>query len=330
MTDNQKNRQPEGIPAGGQFAKTSHAPADVSLTEPGAPATASAIIAAGTYPVTLRFVDYDDKLTTEQMGMILEGRWNDAENDVDDRFSDSAYEESVTVARGDLETAVQEGRFDLEWDELDPDEQNEARYAVEERDDSDPVKDLLRNTPPQLMRTSLGSPAGRLSEARWASWHHLDDGGFEARKKVISDLLKESGVDLSAEGVAEAIEELIDNGPGDWHEGVQLDVIFYGDVADAVPVTRFDNDPDAGKEKVLEFAKPNILLIDKWNGSGHDVVIPAPLKRTLARPAEDGSETPQTGRAYLDDSAGGYSWDDVCGLVKSAYGKEGAPRATWA
>lgn len=329
MTENQ-NRQPEGIPTGGQFAATAHSDNVPALATPEAPTDAAGIIAEGTYPVLLRFVDYDDKLTKEQIGMILSGAWNDAENDVEDRFSDHAYAEAVKVATEELETAVQEGRFDREWDELDPDEQDAARYAVEERDDSEPVKDLLRNTPPQLMRTSLGNPSERLAEPRWTSGHHQDNGGFEARHNAVEALLKESGMDTSAPGVTAAIEELITEGPYDWHEGVQLDVIFYSEIDDVVPSTQFDNDSDAGKEKVLEFPKPHILLIDKWNGSGHDVVVPAPLKRTLARPAEDGSEAPRTGRVYLDDSGDGYSWDDVCGLVKSAYGGDGAPKASWA
>ncbi|MFD0046993.1 hypothetical protein ACFVGV_17565 [Pseudarthrobacter scleromae] len=101
-------------------------------------------------------------------------------------------------------------------------------------------------------------------------------------------------------------------------------------MADVVPSTRFDSDPEAGKAKVLEFAKPHLLLIDKWNGSGYDTVLPAPLEKTLAKPAEDGSEAPRTGRVYLDDSGDGYSWDDVCGVVKSAYGGDGAPKTSWA
>lgn len=322
-------RQPEGQPSGGQFAPETRTEPEIALTVPEGPPGAAGIIAQGTDPVLLRFVNYDDKLTKEQIGMVLSGAWNDAENDVDDRFTDHAYEEAVKVATEELEAAVQEGRFDREWDELDPDEQDEVRYAVEERDDSDPVKDLLRNTPPQLMRTSLGQPWARLSEPRFASWQHLDRGGVQAREKVIGDLLKEAGVDTSAEGVKEAISELVIEAGGDWHEGVQLDVIFYGDIADAVPATRFDNDPDAGREKVLEFARPHLLLIDKLNGSGHDTVLPAPLKKTLVRPSEDGPEAPQTGRVYLDDSGDGYSWDDVCGLVKSAYGGDGAPKASW-
>lgn len=96
-----------------------------------------------------------------------------------------------------------------------------------------------------------------------------------------------------------------------------------------MPSTRSDADPDAGKEKVLECAKPHLLLNAKWNGSGYDTVFPTPLKKTLAKPADDGSEAPRTGRVYLDDSGDGYSWDDVCGLVKSAYEGDGAPRPSW-
>lgn len=124
-----------------------------------------------------------------------------------------------------------------------------VRYAIEERDDSDPVKDLLRNTRPQLMRTSLGQPAGRLQDPRFASWRHLDDGGLQAREKAVEDILKEAGVDTSAEGVKEAIAELVSEAGGDWHEGVQLDVIFYSDVADVVPSARLDSDPEAGKPR---------------------------------------------------------------------------------
>ncbi|MDJ0459919.1 hypothetical protein PUN71_022180 [Arthrobacter sp. NQ7] len=161
---------------------------------------------------------------------------------------------------------------------LDPDEQDEARFAVYERDESDPLKDLLRNTHSQLLRTSLGRPVERLKESRWTSGQRLDEDGFAARHDAVANLLTEAGVEVDAPGVREAIEQLVTEGPYDWHEGVQLDVLWYGDVADAVPSTRSDNDPEAGKEKVLEFAKPHVLLIDKWNGQGYDTVLPAPLK----------------------------------------------------
>lgn len=313
----------------GTFTETTHAEPAISLGQPAGPATAADIIAAGTAPVSLRFVNYDDQLTKDQMSMILEGSWNDAENDVDEAFLDGATDEAARIAEEEINAAYEAGTFDREWDDLDEDEQNEARYAVEARDDSDPVKDLLRTTPDQLLRTSLGNPLGRLSGAVGTSGEQLDDAGFEARHKAVEALLKEAGVDTSAKGVTAAIEELVTEGPYNWHEGTQLDVIFYGPIEDAVPEPRSETDCPETASKVLEFARPHLLLIDKYNGSGYDTILPAPLKRTLVRAGGDGPEVPQTGRAYLDDAAGGYSWDDVCGLVKSAYGGEGAPKATW-
>jgi hypothetical protein len=314
----------------GTFTETTHAEPALTLDTPAEPATAADITAAGADPVSLRFVSYDDQLTKDQMSMILEGNWNDAENDVDEAFQDNATEEASRIAEEEVTAAYESGTFDREWDDLDEDEKDEARYAVEARDDSDPVKDLIRTTPPQLLRTSLGKPAQRLGGTGGIYGEQLDDAGFEARHNAVEALLKEAGVDTEAEGVTAAIEELITEGPYNWHEGVQLDVIFYGPIEDAVPAPRSETECPGTASKVLEFAKPHVLLIDKYNGSGYDTVLPTPLKRTLTRPDADGPEVPQTGRVYLDDAAGGYSWDDVCGLVKSAYGGDGAPQATWA
>lgn len=89
---------------------------------------------------------------------------------------------------------------------LDPDEQDEARFAVYERDESAPLKDLLRNTHSQLLRTSLGRPVERLTESRWTSGQRLDDEGFAARHDAVAKLLTEAGVEVDAPGVREAIE----------------------------------------------------------------------------------------------------------------------------
>lgn len=64
---------------------------------------------------------------------------------------------------------------------------------------------------------------------------------------------------------------------------------------DAVPAPGSDAECPETAMKVLEFAKPHILLIDKWNGSGQDVVVPSRLKKTLIRPLQDGPEVSQTG-----------------------------------
>lgn len=59
-------RQPQGIPTVGQFAATAHAEPDVTLVTGEAP-DAAGIIAGNDAPVSLRYVSYDDRLTTDQM-----------------------------------------------------------------------------------------------------------------------------------------------------------------------------------------------------------------------------------------------------------------------
>ncbi|WP_284974681.1 hypothetical protein [Arthrobacter sp. efr-133-TYG-104] len=94
-------------------------------------------------------------------------------------------------------------------------------------------------------------------------------------------------------------------------------MICYGPLEDAVPTPRGQS-PETQGSKVLEFAAPHVLLIDRMNGSGHELVIPAPLKRTLTRVGYDDGEAPRAGRTYLDSKAGGYGWNAVAGVYTPA------------
>jgi hypothetical protein len=51
----------------------------------------------------------------------------------------------------------------------------------------------------------------------------------------MSSFLTATGMDVSSDDTRQAIQELVTEGPYDWHEGVQLDVIFYGPVDDVWP-----------------------------------------------------------------------------------------------
>jgi hypothetical protein len=97
----------------------------------------------------------------------------------------------VGVQRGE-DDAYETGTFDREWDELDEDEQNEAPLRRRGGDESEPVKDVLRSTPDQLLRTSRGKLAELLSHPCLASGDRMDDTrGFEARHKALDeDLLR--------------------------------------------------------------------------------------------------------------------------------------------
>ncbi|WP_026535892.1 hypothetical protein [Arthrobacter sp. H14] len=319
------SRQPKGTTTGGQFAANTHTEPDVSLAPPR-PADAAGIISANNDPVTLMYVAYDDQLNNQQIDMVLAGQWNDVANNVDEIFAEHALEEAERIAEQEINAAFDAETFDSQWDELDSDEQTEAISAVQDRDDSDPVADLLRNTPPQLMRTSLGSPASRLQDPNLALGSQLDAGGFEARQRALSELLEEAGMDTSPQSVHEEIEELVNEGPWDWHEAVDLDIIWYGDIQDGIARPRGD-DENSGL-KTLHFERAHVLLIDRINGSGHDVQIDASCSKTLLRPADDDPETDATGRVYLDSGTHGYSWNDVAGVHKPAYAN-GAPTAKW-
>lgn len=51
----------------------------------------------------------------------------------------------------------------------------------------------------------------------------------------MSRFLTATGMDVSSDDTRQAVQELVTEGPYDWHEGVQLDVIFYGPVDDVWP-----------------------------------------------------------------------------------------------
>ncbi|WP_422390157.1 hypothetical protein [Arthrobacter sp. N1] len=106
---------------------------------------------------------------------------------------------------------------------------------------------------------------------------------------------------------------------------MKLNSIFHAPVADAV--CRPLSDEESAGRKVLTFATPQVLLIDPWNGPGHETAIPASITCTLSRP-EEGDEAADTARVYLDSDTSGYSWDAVRRLNKGAY-RRWAPAACW-
>lgn len=325
MTEN-KARQPKGIPTGGQFAAAAHAEPDVTISASTTYATAADVMETRSEHSELIYVHYDDRLTTEQMDSILAGDWAAAEDSVFEAYEEHLESRAGEEARELVDAAYESGTFHCEYDELDFEEQQEAINAIREKDTSDPVRQLLRTTPDQLMRTRLGTPVDRLTDPSAARGSRLDDGGHQARAEAILGLLKDHGADPEAEGVREAVDELVNEGPYDWHEGVRLELIFTGNVEDVAAA------PSDGGEEVqrrqLTFTTPEVLLIDTMNGSGHEVNVPATLIKVLDQPAEDGSGISDDGRVMLDSHAPGYSWDDVAGVVHSAY-KPWAPSSEW-
>ena len=78
--------------------------------------------------------------------------------------------------------------------------------------------------------------------------------------------------------------------------------------------------------RIIEAAYPADRQMERLRPRGRGPVTP---EEDTHPSSAGGPDVPQSGRAYLDASAGGYSQDSVCGLVKSVYGKKEHPRQLW-
>lgn len=338
-------RQPKGVPVGGQFAATARTEADIDLEDDpdedacsecggdlsdnegydgkcGSCADAAystelvtdMIEELATEDFDLVHVEYDDKLTPEQVSAALAGKWTDVEESVEEVFGEQRADRAREIAQERFNDA---GGY---WDDLDEEQQQGIVDAILERDTSDPVGDLMRQTPPQLMRTSLGKVArkvgrgAKLLEDRTG----FDDNAYTQRCAAITSTLTAHGVNTDGPGVRAAISELVADGPYHWHDGVELDVIWTGDITTAMARPLSDaGSPDA-TTNTLTFTDPHLLLIDRVNGSGQEVRLPGQLRKVIPRNTDE-ADLPRTQRVYLDSAAGGYSWDKVVGLVRGAY-----------
>ncbi|WIB65318.1 hypothetical protein [Curtobacterium sp. MCBD17_040] len=319
----------KGVPGAGQF--NGHvrpaAGTDVDLRTPyEGTATASAL--AETIRTLdpreipdLVYVAYDDKLTDEQIDAYLSGDFDALTDSTDEWVSDQQYEAATEFLRSFLDDRG------ADWDDLSDDDHDELRQAVYDRDRSDPIRHLLRNTHDQLLRAPLRSPADLIVPDADGEWPDGIDARFyndthwdairERRVAALQEALASHNVTVTAE-VRQALEELVVEGPADWHDGVSLDVIWYGDVAEA-GLAGADRGEAAGR--TLSFENAEVVLIDRVNGSGYSARIPGTLTTTVTDDAP----------AFLDSARSGnhgYGWDDVAGVVKP-YFRPDTVASTW-
>lgn len=268
----------------------------------------------------LIFVDYDDRLRDEQIDSFLSGDHQAIDEHLDDLFYDARDEAAQSRA-----TQIAE-RLGLEWDDLSVEAQDEMREFVEGCDTSEPLPQLAKNTPPQLMRAPIHDDitAGMRSWAEREGVDHqmLAFGDFEEaaglRVKYLTEQLQTAGFnpDMMTDEDRTEIVSLATEGPYNWHEGVRLDVIWYGHIEDAaVPRDgtpkhlRFGGSPAFSRENAT--GKVRVVLLDTMNGSGYDAALSQPLTVTVTedRPA----------RLDSGGNSHGYGWDDAAGVYKPAY-----------
>jgi hypothetical protein len=319
-----RGHNPAGTPGGGQFNGHNRADATaapLTLAVPPAEPTVDNLAAlirdlpAHAVP-DLTHVAYDDQLNEEQVQAYLAGDDDTLYDSISTWTSDQSYDSAETFLR---DFCAQHGAdYDADFD---PDEQEALRVEVFDKDTSDPLGDLVRNTPDQLMRVPLVSGAGSLlTPDETGTWPNGVDPRFDygthdfddisrPRVTALEEALRGHGLTITPE-VTEAVTELVANGPSHWHEAVDLDVITYSSPTElqAAPTDGVSLNPG----RKLTFEGAEVVLIDRMNGSGHSARIPGKLTTTIT------SDRP----AFLDSpskSERGYGWDDVAGVHKPAF-----------
>ncbi|MEX5258002.1 hypothetical protein [Kocuria arenosa] len=245
-----------------------------------------------------------ERLDDDEINAVLAGNKFEAVDSIRDN-----YREYIDATQREAaEAACDEA--DVEWDELNWQDQQAIVQAVDSNSDAgyQLYKQLLSNTPSQLVRRRLDDHSKddftqRAYEAG-VVWGNTAD--YEVRERAVVEHLTGYGIDFTDERNREAVAEKVASGPHDLTDGVKLELISYNDVDDLAPDQ---------EDKAVTFTDPHVLLIDTMSGSGAD----AQLFGTMSVPVPAAPEENDQTTFYTDSGAPGYGWDDVAGVHKPGY-----------
>lgn len=248
---------------------------------------------------SLGFVDRDDALHLDQVQALFTSPEANLDTyaEVDDSYSEGIaanVDEYIREALDDKEA--------FEQLEADQSQYERVKEVVESRDRATLMKDLLRNTGDVLLRYRLlpnwdDYPVAR-SPYRWSD---------EEMEEQIALLAVTVGVDANV--YHKELKEVLENA-----DGGSPELLWYAKPRTLLDHMRSDAEGrDWLTTGTLTFKDPVLLVIDAYNGSGHDVrlkgaTITVPF--TPTRIAVDGA------------NANGYGWDSIANVVKSAYAAE--------
>lgn len=226
----------------------------------------------------LVFIDRGDRLSDDQVQKLLAG---DEEVLDEDWVSENRWHGVNAVLDNILD---EDARSFLEEHEA----LERVREAIEERDESDPIRDLMCGTSSKLFRYRLDA------EATSGAWKFSD----EQMSSAARALATAAGIDFWDNCVA--LRELVATAS----YGGSLHVLWRGDIKpvyEAVCTVRFS---DPAPRVTVQWTDPELLLLDQWNGSGHTVRVRGTVRLGL-----------DPDRLCLDTARGpgGYSWTDVVG-----------------
>lgn len=279
--------------------------------------------------VDLAFVDYNDSLRDDQVDTYLAGGSDELREELIDfdSYGEQMHDRAIEIAK---ETCQDLG---VEWESLDFSDQDELRMVVSEHDESDVVGDLVKNSRTQLMRQMLVGesdflPSGKsgrsLEEKYWDSMKILAQAScftgsserpenvIKARVELTEKALRDKGIISGPldEANREKLTEAFENGPEWLHEAVSVDAIWNGDIREVnLPTDAPDRDQDEVLREVEAPTGLNIVVLDRENGSGWEAKLDVPMRMRLTR------DNP----AHTDSAGPGYGWDEVVGVVHSAY-----------
>lgn len=225
-------------------------------------------------------VDYRDSLSDEQIQHLF------AEETDWDKVLDPDWEAENRSqgVKAVLENLLDDDARDFLDEHGDAAEQ--VRYAIEERDESDPVGDLMRNTDNKLFRYRLDG------EADGFPWGRSE----EQNEKAARSLAASAGVDFTQN--VKAFRELVWNAS----YGSGLYVLWRGPIEPVYEAVCKVRHHDPAPEFPVQWTDPELLVLDRLNGSGYAVPVKGTVRVTF-----------DPDRLHLDAQRlkGGYSWSDV-------------------
>lgn len=238
----------------------------------------------------LYFIEHDERLTNEQVESLVHGKTDDLYMDVTEARSEGAYINAIE----EVKDLAKEVIADLARDDEDVDEDDvwwefeyspqfdEVRFAVEDRDESDPVRDLAGHTPDPLVQ--------------YVPDMHIEitleyvDGGYDTDE--VHAALKDIGLPVTPHNV-----QALRDGLNECHDYASIRAIFTVDLAELLDASI----------KWLRVKAPRLLCVNNFDGSGMDT---EPMEGTIMVPRD---------QIRLDSTLGYGSWDEIAGVVTSAY-----------
>lgn len=242
------------------------------------------------YGFDLYYVDYRDEFTDEQVEEIIDGqRLDNVVEEVVDAFGESHY----LTAREHVEDFAREAIRDMSLDLGDDQDEedlldefmycylsDELRYLIEDRDESDPIRDLAGHTSDPLVQY-VPDPV-----------IEIDVEDEEESNSEVARVLNELGLPPTAHNV-EAMYSAMAN----CHGPTEVRVLFTADMEEMIDLT----------VEEVRLKNPALLLLNPYDGSGMDT---DNMEGTITVPRD---------QIRLDSALGYGSWDNIAGVVVSAY-----------